>query len=118
MLSDNIQYEVGKAFTFISPISPGDNVQIESKTYAGRELTNLLGGVNGLSDFVNNDRVIMMILTSTLSIFHTFPATYHLALLMVWTFHSSLDMHDAAHTMMISDIATSAWLIEFCHKVI
>ena len=41
-----------------------------------------------------------------------------LALLMVCTFHSSLDMHDAAHTMMISDIATSAWLIDFCHKAI
>ena len=54
----------------------------------------------------------------TLSIFHTFPATYHLALLMVCTFHSSLDMHDAAPTMMISDIATSAWLINFCHKAI
>ena len=25
-------------------------------------------------------------------------------------------MHDAAHTMMISDIATNAWLIDFCHK--
>ena len=60
----------------------------------------------------------VMILISTLSIFHTFPATYHLALLMVCTFHSSLDMHDAAHTMMISDIATSAWLIDFCHKAI
>ena len=60
----------------------------------------------------------VMILTSTLSIFHTFPATYHLALLMMCTFHSSLDMHDAAHTMMISDIATSAWLIDFCHKAI
>ena len=35
----------------------------------------------------------VMILTSTLSIFHTFPATYHLALLMVCIFHSSLDMH-------------------------
>ena len=34
------------------------------------------------------------------------------------TFHSSLDMHDAAHTMMISDIATSAWLIDLCHKAI
>ena len=34
------------------------------------------------------------------------------------TFHSSLDMHDAAHTMMISDIATSAWLIDFCDKAI
>ena len=36
----------------------------------------------------------------------------------VCTFHSSLDMHYAAHTMMISDIATSAWLIDFCHKAI
>ena len=27
-------------------------------------------------------------------------------------------MHDAAHTVMISDIATSAWLIDFCHKAI
>ena len=60
---------------------------------------------------------VMMILISTLSIFHTFPAI-NLALLMVCTFHSSLDMHDAAHTMMISDIATSAWLINFCHKAI
>ena len=60
----------------------------------------------------------VMILISTLSIFHTFPATYHPALLMVCTFHSSLDMQNAAHTMMISDIATSAWLIDFCHKAI
>ena len=59
----------------------------------------------------------VMILASTLSIFHSFPATYHLALLMVCTFYSSLDMHDAAHTMTISDIATSAWSIDFCHKV-
>ena len=43
----------------------------------------------------------MMILTSTLSIFHTFPATYHLALLMVCTIHSSLDMYNAVHTMRI-----------------
>ena len=50
--------------------------------------------------------------------FHSFPTTYHLALLIVCTFHSSLDMHDAAHTMRISDIATSAWLIDFCHKAI
>ena len=28
------------------------------------------------------------------------------------------DMHDAAHTMMISDITTNAWLIDFCHKAI
>ena len=65
-----------------------------------------------------SDLTSAMILTSTLSIFHSFPATYHLALLMVCTFHSSLDMHNTAHTMRISDIATSAWLIDFCHKAI
>ena len=54
----------------------------------------------------------VMILISTLSIFHTFPATYHLALLMVCTFHSSLYMHDAAHTMMISDTATRLYSLE------
>ena len=59
----------------------------------------------------------VMILTPTLSIFHSFPVTYHLALLMMCTFHSSLDMHSAAHAKVNSDIATSAWLIDFCHKV-
>ena len=44
--------------------------------------------------------------------------SFNLALLMVCTFRSSQDMHDAAHTMMISDIATNAWLIDFCHKAI
>ena len=32
--------------------------------------------------------------------------------------HSSLDMHDAVNTMMILDISTSAWLIDFCHKAL
>ena len=54
----------------------------------------------------------------TITIDNGQPWSYHLALLMVCTFQSSLDMHDAAHTMMISDIATSAWLIDFCHKAI
>ena len=48
----------------------------------------------------------VIILAFTLSIFHSFPATYHLALLMVYTFRSS------------SDVATSAWLIDVCYKAI
>ena len=44
----------------------------------------------------------VMTLTSTLSIFHSFQATHHLALLMMYKFRSSWDMHDAAHIMMIS----------------
>ena len=27
-------------------------------------------------------------------------------------------MHEAVHTMMISDIATSLWVIDFCHRAI
>ena len=54
ILSDNIQYEVEKAFTFIDHISPGNKKLILSKTYA---LTSLLKGVNGFTNFVNNDRV-------------------------------------------------------------
>ena len=33
-------------------------------------------------------------------------------------FHSFLNMHDVVDNMMISDITTSAWLIDFCHKAI
>ena len=77
------------------------------------DLTFIIDSGGKLSTMTN-----VMILTSTLSIFHSFPATYHLALLIVCIFHSSLDMHDAVYTMMISDIATSAWLIDFCHKAI
>ena len=61
-------------------------------------------------------RIVNFPFLSALSIFHSFPATYHLVLLMVCIFHSSLHMHDAAHTMIISDIDTSAWLIDFCHN--
>ena len=32
---------------------------------------------------------------------------------MVYTFRSWLDTHDAVHIMMILDIATSVWLIDF-----
>ena len=57
MLSDNIRYKVKKAFTFIPPNSPGDRRLISSRSYAGRELISTLGGVNGLTDLVDNDQV-------------------------------------------------------------
>ena len=45
------------------------------------------------------------------------PLQRHTIWPFLWCiFHSSLDMHNAAHTMRISDIVTSAWLIDFCHK--
>ena len=53
MFSENIRYEVKKAFTFIPSVSPGDKVLIESKTYAGRELISALGGIVDLTDLVN-----------------------------------------------------------------
>ena len=42
--------------------------------------------------------------------------TYHLAPLMTCIFCSSSDMHDAAHIMMILDITTGTWLMNFCLK--
>ena len=47
----------------------------------------------------------MMILISTLSIFHSRQVLYHLTLHMVFTSCSLLHIQDAAHTMIISDIA-------------
>ena len=55
MFSDNVQYEVEKALTFIPPNSPGDRRLISSRSYAGREFISILGGVNGLTNLVNND---------------------------------------------------------------
>ena len=37
---------------------------------------------------------------------------------MVYIFRSSQSMHNAAHNMMILEIAKSAWLIDFCYKAI
>ena len=37
--------------------------------------------------------------------FHSCQVIYHLALVIGFTSHSLLDMQDAAHTMMISEIA-------------
>ena len=56
LLSDNFQYEIEKDVLFIPPNSPGDKVQIESKTYTGRELISVSGMVD-LTDIVNNDCV-------------------------------------------------------------
>ena len=56
MFSDNIQYEVEKAFTFIPPVSAGDRRLISSRSYAGRELISILVMVD-LTDLVNNDQV-------------------------------------------------------------
>ena len=40
--------------------------------------------------------------------FHSCQVTYHLALHMVFTFHSLSDMQDAAHIMMTLDIAINS----------
>ena len=58
MLSDNVQYEVVKPRTIINNISPDKGELIPSKTYAGRELLSMLGGMVGLNEFVVDDRVI------------------------------------------------------------
>ena len=51
-------------------------------------------------DLNRADYMTNLIVFSTLSIFHSFPATYELA-------------QDASHITMILDTTTSAWLIDF-----
>ena len=58
VFSDNVRYEVVKDRTIIDHISPGNKKQIVSKTYAGRELISILGGMVAFNHFVNDDRVI------------------------------------------------------------
>ena len=61
--------------------------------------------LNKMGNFLSNYMTDMMTLISTLSIFRSCKVIYHVALFKVFISHSSLDMQDAAHTMMISDIA-------------
>ena len=58
MLSDNVQYSVIKPCTIMDSISPGKQKLILNKTYAGRELISVIEGMNELTQFVNDDRVI------------------------------------------------------------
>ena len=58
MLTDNVQYEIIKPHSIIDSISPGNEKLILSKTYAGRELLSVLGGLVAFYHFVNDDRVI------------------------------------------------------------
>ena len=51
ILSDTVQYEIAKPRTIIDNIS-GNKKLIFSKTYAGRELLSVLGGMVGLNEFV------------------------------------------------------------------
>ena len=119
-IDDLIVFNNKKFLDYLKEIYPSQlTVEKANKSYYLSDYLGLTfiidsGGISFQPGYMIN----AMILTSTLSISHSFPATYHLALLMMCTFHSSLDMHDAAHTMRISDIATSAWLIDFCHKAI
>ena len=60
MFSNNIQYEIIKARTIIDSISPANENLILCKTYAGRELISVLGGMTAFTQFVSDDRVIKM----------------------------------------------------------
>ena len=58
MFSDNVQYEIIKPHTIIDSISPANENLILPKTYAGRELISVLGGMTAFTQFVSDDRVI------------------------------------------------------------
>ena len=51
-------------------------------------------------------------LISTLSIFHSWQVIYHLALLIVFTSHSSLDMQDAVHKMLVERLVSQGYCYE------
>ena len=58
MFSDNVQYEIIKPRTIVDSISPANENLILDKTYAGREIFSVLGGMTAITDFVDDDRVI------------------------------------------------------------
>ena len=58
MLSDNVQYEIIKPRTIVNSISSANENLILRKTYAGRVLISILGGLSAFTHFVNDDRVI------------------------------------------------------------
>ena len=58
MFSDNVQYEIIKPRTIIDSISPDNENLILRKTYAGRELISVLGGMTTFTHFVDDERVI------------------------------------------------------------
>ena len=60
MLSDNVQYEIIKPHTIIKDISPGNKKLILCRTYTGKELISILGGLSAFTHFVNDDPVIKM----------------------------------------------------------
>ena len=108
-IDDLIVFNNKKFLDYLKEIYPSDlTVEKANKSDHLADYLDLTFIIDSEVSFQPGYMTNAMILTSTLSIFHFFPATYHLALLMVCTFHSSLDMHDAAHTMRISDISTSA----------
>ena len=57
MLSNNIEYKIVKTYV-IDYIPPGNEKQILSGTYAGRELLSVLEGMIELTQFVNDEQVI------------------------------------------------------------
>ena len=57
-LSDNVQYEMPKPRMAHSDSPPINGKLILNKTYSGRELLSVVGGMAKLTKFVNDDRVI------------------------------------------------------------
>ena len=58
MFSDDVQYKIIKPRTIIDSFSSANENLILRKTYAGRELISILGGMSAFTHFVNDDRVI------------------------------------------------------------
>ena len=52
---NNVQYEIIKPRTIFNSISSANENLILHKTYTGRELISILGGMSAFTHFVNDD---------------------------------------------------------------
>ena len=52
VFSDNIRYEIIKPHAIIHDISPGNKILILGRTYTGKELISIVGGMVKLTQFV------------------------------------------------------------------
>ena len=105
-IDDLIVFNNKKFWEYVKYIYPSQlNVEKTNQSDNLASYLDLTFTIEKMENFSPSYMTNVMTLIFTLSIFHYCQVIYHLALLMVFTSRSSLDMQDAAHTMMISGIA-------------
>ena len=105
-INDAIVFNNKKFWEYVKDIYPSQlNVEKTNQSDNLASYLDLTFTIEKDKNFLPSYMTNVISLIFTLSVFHSCRVIYHLALLMVFTSRSSLDMQDAAHAMMISDIA-------------